>query len=478
MNNQLSEKKNYSFIYEFLILGVIGIFIFSSHAYQDFCETMRHGLTVWDALFDGRLLDFYAYCGGNNGGIFCGSDTLGTYMDARYDFTIYVIFAIWNFPLWLIEHFGGGNIQNSFIAMMYAKSMLLVAVAVVGRLIIMITGKITGNTQHNAGLILSCLSSCVFLASILIIGQYDILALIFILAGVYFYLNDNSRAFIICFIIANSMKYFGLLYLLPLLCLKEKNPLKIILKLALSMSLSVFWKVIFSLGTYGSAVLSNNDNLIDMLTSYQIFSGVSIFWVSYIILVLYCYKSHGSSLQKHYQDVIFAGFVTYMLLYTSTPAFPYWVVLPIPFLTIMLHTSGRLYGINTFLASLFEASLLLKHYIWYSWCYSRTTYGNMLMYKLLPNKAVGAPDIGGYLLYRFDQFPSFHIPVMLSTIFTAVGYALIIFNIPKEQNSDTLSYTQNKVYMRIRLIISLLVLAIPDIYYIGVSLGWLKAFQP
>lgn len=475
MNKSLSGKK-YNFIYEFLILGAIGIFIFSSHAYRDFCETMRHGLTVWDALFDGRLLDFYAYCGGNNGGIFCGSDTLGTNMDARYDFTIYIIFAVWNFPLWLIEHFRGGNIQNSFIAMMYAKSMLFVAVAIVGKLIIIITKKITGSTQDSCGLILSYLSSCVFLASILMIGQYDILALIFILAGVYFYLNGNNRAFIICFIVANSMKYFGLLYLLPLLCLKEKNPLKIILKLALSMSLSVFWKIMFSLGTYGSAVISNNDNLINMLTSYQIFSGVSIFWVSYITLVLYCYKSHDASPGKHYQDVIFAGFVTYILLYTSTPAYPYWVVLVIPFLTIMLHTGKRLYEINTILVCLFEASLLLKHYIWYSWCYSRTTYGNMLMYKLLPNKAVGAPDIGGYLMYWFDKFPSFNIPVMLSTIFTAIGYALIIFNIPKEQNSDTLTYTQNKVYMRIRLTISLLILAIPDIYYIGVSLGWLKAF--
>lgn len=138
--SKITDKKiSHAFLIEFIILGAIGIFIFSSHAYQDFCETMRHGLTVWDALFDGKLIDFYAYCGGNNGGIYCGSDTLGTYMDARYDFTIYVIFAIWNFPLWLIEHFGGGNIQNSFIAMLYAKSMLLAAVAVTGRLIIMIS---------------------------------------------------------------------------------------------------------------------------------------------------------------------------------------------------------------------------------------------------------------------------------------------------------------------------------------------------
>lgn len=473
-----TAKKNYNIIFEFALLGIVSLFVFSSHMYQDFWETMRHGLTVWDALFDGKILDFYAYCGGNSGGIYCGSDTLGTYMDARYDFTIYIIFAIWNFPLWLIEHFTGSNIQNSFFAMLYAKSMLLAAVAITCRLIIMITARITDGTQNTSGLVLSYLSSCLLLASTLIIGQYDILSLIFVLAGVYFYLNNNEKGFIICFIIANSMKYFALLYMLPLLCLRDKNPLKIIGKLALGMSLSVFWKILFSFGTYGSSVMSNNNGLIEILTDYQIFSGVSIFWVSYIALVLYCYKKGGGSSGLQYRRVIFAGFATFALLYTSTPAYPYWAVFMVPFLTIMIHTSGRLYGINTFLTVLFEACLLIKHYIWYPWCYSRVTYGNMLLYKLCPNKAVGAPDIGRYLTYWFDKFPTLHIPVMLSTVFTAIGYAMIILNIPKEDRRGRIEYTQNTLFMRIRLIAGILVLIIPDIYYIGVSFGWLKNMQP
>lgn len=57
--SKITDKKiSHAFLIEFIILGAIGIFIFSSHAYQDFCETMRHGLTVWDALFDGKLIDF------------------------------------------------------------------------------------------------------------------------------------------------------------------------------------------------------------------------------------------------------------------------------------------------------------------------------------------------------------------------------------------------------------------------------------
>lgn len=191
--SKITDKKiSHAFLIEFIILGAIGIFIFSSHAYQDFCETMRHGLTVWNALFDGKLIDFYAYCGGNNGGIYCGSDMIGTYMDARYDFTIYVIFAIWNFPLWLIEHFGGGNIQNSFIAMLYAKSMLLAAVAVTGRLIIMISAKSLVTHRVLRGLFFHTFRPVLCLQACLSSGSMTYL-LLYLFLPVYIFMLMTAR---------------------------------------------------------------------------------------------------------------------------------------------------------------------------------------------------------------------------------------------------------------------------------------------
>lgn len=457
---------------EWLILGIVAIIIFSSHMYNDFWETMRHSLKVWDALFDGKILDFYAYCGGNNGGIYCGSDLIGSYMDARYDFTIYLIFAIWNLPLWIIEHFSDINIQNYFLAMIYAKSMLLVAIAITARLITVLIKDVTKNDERTPGIILSYLSSCVFLASILTIGQYDVLSLIFILLGTHFYLKDNYKGFIISFIIANSMKYFALMYMLPLMCLKQKNIFKLAGNAILSMSLSFFFKFLFSLGTYGSAVLASNDGLIGILFEYQVYKNVSLYLVSYLALVLFCYNSKADcSYSKHCKDVIWTGFTTFILLYVATPAYPYWVVLCIPFLTLLIHTSDKNYSINTLLALLFEVSLLIKHFTWYSWCYSSKTYGNMLLYKLIPNKAAWNPGIGAYIINWMDSLPTWNIPVLLVTVFTAVGYALIFFNRPKENNAVALNYTYKKSVIRLRLCVGLLIAAIPDIYYIGVAYG-------
>jgi hypothetical protein len=469
---------------EWFVLGFFGLLIFSSYMYRDFSETMRHGMIVWDALFDGRLLDFYAYCGGNSTGVVCGSTAFSTVMDARYDFTIYVIFAIWNLPLWIIEHFRGGNIQDSFVAMLYAKSMLLVAVGITGYLVKKITALITASEDKcMPGLLLSYCSSCTLMASILMIGQYDILSLIFILAGVYYYLKEENKKFLLCFALAVSMKYFALLYMLPLLCLKDKNPLKIIGKLALSLSITAALKLLFMLGTYGSSVIATNNGLIDILSDYKIFSGVSMFWASYLILVIHCYQSQNPSPSRHYQETIFAGFSTYILMYVAAPAYPYWIVLAIPFLTILIHTSGNKYGLNTFLCVIFEAALLVSLYTRYSWCYSREAYGNMLLYRLFPlspeqsvatltlNKGTSSlPDIGTFIVNFSTSHPTLYLTQMLSTAFTAVGYALILINVPKEHGLVHLDYNHRSLYIRLRMLVCIAVALIPAIYYIMVAL--------
>ena len=47
--SKITDKKiSHAFLIEFIILGAIGIFIFSSHAYQGFCASMRHGVTGWN----------------------------------------------------------------------------------------------------------------------------------------------------------------------------------------------------------------------------------------------------------------------------------------------------------------------------------------------------------------------------------------------------------------------------------------------
>ena len=79
---------------------LISIVLFYSFIYNDILETMRVSISFWEELIHGNLHYFY---GGR------WQQTSVAYVkevQPVYDFPIYIVFAIWNFPIWLVEHFG------------------------------------------------------------------------------------------------------------------------------------------------------------------------------------------------------------------------------------------------------------------------------------------------------------------------------------------------------------------------------------
>lgn len=75
------------------------LMFFYSFIYNDIIETMRMGIDVWYSLFDGQLNYFYARR--------TPVDAIAypKTVQGVYDFPIYIVFALWNFPLWIAENF-------------------------------------------------------------------------------------------------------------------------------------------------------------------------------------------------------------------------------------------------------------------------------------------------------------------------------------------------------------------------------------
>ena len=65
--------------------------------YGDSLITAMHSINFWDCLFSGNIRNFYAQ---NTDALLSSGVYYGNY-SAYYDFGIYIIFAIWVFPLWL-----------------------------------------------------------------------------------------------------------------------------------------------------------------------------------------------------------------------------------------------------------------------------------------------------------------------------------------------------------------------------------------
>ena len=200
------------------ILSLIGIitiiFIFTTSVFSDVIITTRHGINFWHALFEGEILHFYEY---NLNCIYLPqrSET----WSAIYNIVIYFIFAIWDFPLWLVEHIFGIDVLGTLGGLLWGKAIVLpflvgIAKRIYDICILIMTEKDASDT------IFLFLTSGYVLFTVLSMGQYDVILLFCILNGIYGYLINNNKIFFCSFWLAIPLKLFALFMLIPLVLLK------------------------------------------------------------------------------------------------------------------------------------------------------------------------------------------------------------------------------------------------------------------
>ncbi len=195
-----------------------------------------------------------------------------------------------------------------------------------------------------------------------------------------------------------------------------------------------------------------------------------MYCVLYLLLLLYCYFSRVQSDARWFRQTLFVGFVTYVLLYIAAPAYPYWVVLAIPFMTMLVHTSGGLYGLDTLLSELFEDSLLLYSYVYYHWCYSSESVVRGVTYSILGSRHPFPVNMGTYISDLWNAIFGWDVTIMLRIVFTVFGCAMIAVNVPREQGLSRLEYKYNSLYVRLKMFAGLVLILIPISVYIGVAL--------
>ncbi len=207
----IKEITKISFFHNGLVIGVLNLLFFALFylSFQQGDLLLTAGPTL--TMLDGHVLDFYDY-------------VYPAWGRMVYLPSTYFVFALWNFPLKLfgirppLEQF-----QPPFVYIMYYKLALAVAYFISGWLVLLILRR-AGFSEKNSRLgAFIWFTSPVAIYSTYIFGQYDILTLVFVLAGVYFYIKNNNPLFIFFFAIALTFKYYSLLIFFPLLLLKEKR---------------------------------------------------------------------------------------------------------------------------------------------------------------------------------------------------------------------------------------------------------------
>lgn len=416
---------------EWIILLLLAVLFVASYTYNDILITTRQSIRLWDCVFQGRPLDFYQY----NVGIVTGLSLYPVPQNASYDFTIYLIFGVWNFPLWILERFFHVPVMENLFCLIWPKLLMLFASFFAARSLRRIAGLLgLGETAERWVPFFWC-SSVLVCSSMLMISQYDVISVVFILLGFEAYLRQNTRSFLLYFALATSCKYFALLIFLPLVLLRWKKILHVLLLSIGSLSISLFWKALFLLTSKTVEEPSMILTLMSTLVKSEISVGLypaSLFVLFTLAVVVYAYsQANDSDLQQ--ENALYVSTASMIGFLVLTSIYPYWSILATPFLVLLCFSNRKQLKINLFLEMGLGASLVLQQMSVYDWCFSNRLLLPMLWGRLFPVSL--DPKLGfGALLANIQS----SIPFMsgVSAIMFCCAAALLILNTPKRMTGS------------------------------------------
>jgi hypothetical protein len=212
------------------------------------------------------------------------------------------------------------------------------------------------------------LTSAFYFVPVVEIGQCDIIGLTFMMWGLYYFLKEDTKRFLIFFAIAIPMKYFAIMIFIPLVLLHEKNPVKIILQGISGGSLLVvnmiYRKICFGtfLGEFTSSALSTmtgsdvantveeaSDGTVQVIREivadintiedyFGTYIGNSTLFV--VVFIMICILAYAIS-ENYKQWALYIPCLVYTSFITLTPTNVYWSVLMLPFMALVIFSNEK-----------------------------------------------------------------------------------------------------------------------------------------
>lgn len=382
------NRKNVFLIAAFLLISVV---LFYSYIYNDILETTRMGIAFWESLFSGNIRSFY--------GITFQMDPVAYTKDvhAVYDFSIYIVFAIWDLPLYLLSKFTGIDVFTCIPCLMWAKSLLLVFIILLVKSIYKLCITLEMKEEDAVFVCFLFLTCNFFMTSVVMMSAYDIIALYFTVRGIDYYMQNNMPGFVISFMFAIPLKFFALLVFLPLLLIRQKNILKIIGCSILVVTPIIVFRILIPCTGNGSGLnisnAFNSTNLSNLALLYAIryyfemaLGRVYFSVLAFGILMAVCYfvVIKEENIKK---CGIYLCFLSYAILFTTCYSHPYWLLIMMPFLFIMIIQNKSIIHINLILEMIMSWGMILAQIFTFSWCFGNALCAGMFWPEFFGRKS-------------------------------------------------------------------------------------------
>lgn len=367
-------------------LGLM-LLLLLSHTYNDILITARHGINFWKLLFEGNILHFFEM-----NYVASGNDYYSMVQGCAYNILLYIIFAVWNIPLALLEAFTNVDVMNNIFCIAYIKLLTVAAMAVSARILQKIFGLLGIDREQHGLLLFLYMTSTLMVAIVFVISQYDLISVVFQLLGIQAFLEKKDKKFILYFGVAFCLKYFSLILFLPLLLLRKKRILSWI-QAMVGMLLPLAVTSLPFVNSYDRFSSELTGDLLTKLFNYD-GRGYSQFVILYCFLLVWCFlQNEDYSAPK----VIWASFVAYGLFFSLLDGYLYWSIMFAPFMVLLIAIMPRYLYLNLLLETLGYAAVVMGHLITYSVFFFGDTMKSMLMSHMVSQ---GALNYEGSLIYH------------------------------------------------------------------------------
>ena len=336
---------------ECVLLGPVLLFAHCVFLYND----------IWNTIDNSNIL-IYAVTHGQPGRFYELSVELAqTTYSANYNLPVYVVFAIWQAPFYFLASVLKRNYLDWPLAVLWSKTLVVLASAVVAALIYRIVADLSKNREKARFAVFLYYSSALTFYPIFICAQLDVFSVAFMLGGLYFFMRGEDRKVWLCFVLAAPFKMFSLLLALPLLLFRDKNLVRVTAKWVSMMALIFVEKLLFKGSlAYGYALSKQAEDGMQLIMNTEMRLGmpVIVFLLCYLLLLVMAYIVENPGEKQ----VLYAAFFLWGTFVGASSIRTYWIFLMIPFAVLCICMMDRYMKANVLVETIGSVCILL-HFI-------------------------------------------------------------------------------------------------------------------
>lgn len=396
----------------FLISSVIFFIAFMLFYYTDLKSLTVWTLNVWDCLAaSGNIRTFYEYSAMN---LYRLDHTM-----VGSDILIYLPWAVWNLPLWILQHFFKIHAIEHFWMMLYSKLFLVVMFTVVLYLAKKIAALFTAEKEDLTRMLLLSATSFFTVTSLAYTGQNDVVVIVPFLAAIYQLLCGKRRGVVFWAAVSIAFKPFFIFSYAVMILYLEKELLKDIAYIAGGCSLFILQKFCFlgapkygeslSYGPYKGAFGLMLQARLDIPPD-----GASLFLLGLGILMLLAYFHRGDISRK--EDILYYATAPMMIFFLFTRYEAYRPFYLVPLMYLLMLTKPA-YNRTNLLLEMAATGSLMCFYLVDDFLFYNPNY--LLRY----HQDTPVPAISSWLE---GKMPGFGFPAFTAVFVLAMVMALII----------------------------------------------------